>query len=483
MKHALYILLCGGLIAGPLPIARNPQTQAGVADPDSTTRAARSVSTRSNTVWPNQPLSLGDCLALAMDQSPILLKARQDIEEAHGVSLQHQSTYLPSLGVNGLFTRLDEGRIERVAFAPGEPAVAFQNNQTWNVQIQVVQPIYTGGRLRSAARSAKLTREAALALYQTTVSDVLLEIRTAYYDVLLASEQIAVQEASISLLEQELEDTRRRYEAGTVPRFNVLRAEVELANGKPRLIRARNALRLGKNRLASLLGFHIPETSNQDIPLEIVDSLEAEIYDIHLGAAIGRALEQRPELVALRTTQQLRHEEVRQARAGFFPQVSGVAGYGVQNRNFVRDLSPDLHGWSVGAQLSWELWDFGLTRGRVKAAAAREEKAQIEVEDHYRLVELEVREAHSNFVEAREVLESQLKVTEQGEEALRLAMARSDAGTGTQLDVLSAQTALTEARTTYSMALRDYSVALARLTRAIGEGVRVDDTLAKAETP
>ena len=57
---------------------------------------------------------------------------------------------------------------------------------------------------------------------------------------------------------------------------------------------------------------------------------------------------------------------------------------------------------------------------------------------------------------------------EEAEEALRLARARSEAGTGTQLDVLSAQTALTEARTTQIQALRDYSVARARLERAIG---------------
>lgn len=63
-----------------------------------------------------------------------------------------------------------------------------------------------------------------------------------YYAALLALEQIGVQEASVKLLERELLDNQRRFDAGSVPRFNVLRAEVELANAKPRLIRARNAL-------------------------------------------------------------------------------------------------------------------------------------------------------------------------------------------------------------------------------------------------
>jgi outer membrane protein TolC len=81
---------------------------------------------------------------------------------------------------------------------------------------------------------------------------------------------------------------------------------------------------------------------------------------------------------------------------------------------------------------------------------------------------LEVRTAFSNFREADEVLKSQEKVVEEGEEALRLAKARNEAGTATQLDVLSAQTALTEARTTQVQALHDYAVARARLERAVG---------------
>jgi outer membrane protein TolC len=79
-----------------------------------------------------------------------------------------------------------------------------------------------------------------------------------------------------------------------------------------------------------------------------------------------------------------------------------------------------------------------------------------------------VRTAYSDFLEAKEVLDSQTKVQEQAEEALREANARFDAGTGTQLDVLDAETSLTQARTTQVQALHDYATARARLERAIG---------------
>lgn len=459
-----FLLLAVALVAQPLS-----PTRADTAAPATSPSRPESASPP----WPTAPLTRDQSLDLALAWNPSLLKGRQDIEEAHGISLQQRSAYLPRLGANGAYNQIDENKIESVAFDPNAPAVAFANNQNWNANIIVSQPVFAGGRLRSAARSSRLTREAALANYQTLVANTLLEVRIAYDDALLAAEQITVQDASIRLLEQELANTRRRFDAGTVPRFNVLRAEVELANAKPRLIRARNALRIARNNLAVLLGFNVPRETPQDIPLFTADSLVITPVDVNLADSIGRALAQRPELAALRTGEKLRSEEVIQARADYYPQLSGNAGYGWQSRNFVRDITRDLNGWNVGAQLSWSIWDFGLTQGKVHAAKARQTRARIDTDDNARRIELEVRTAFSNLDEAREVLESQAKVIEQAEEAVRLSNARAEAGTGTQLDVLSSQTALTEARTTYSVALRDYNVAKARLDRATGEGVRL----------
>src|SRR5690606_1295157 len=152
----------------------------------------------------------------------------------------------------------------------------------------------------------------------------------------------------------------------------------------------------------TLLGFDTPSNVGQDLPIQIAGTLEAPPYEVDLADAIVRALNQRPVLEALRSTEKLRSEEVRQNRAAYIPQLSAIAGYGWQNRNFVRDLSQELHGWNLGAQLSWDIWDGNLTRGRVQSAKAREEKARIEVVDAARQVELEVRIAHSSFIEARE---------------------------------------------------------------------------------
>ena len=136
-------------------------------------------------------------------------------------------------------------------------------------------------------------------------------------------------------------------------------------------------------------------------------------------------------------------------------------------------MGRDLSGWFAGGQLTWSIFDGQLTRGKVMEAQARYERAQLDIDESARQIELEARTAHSNFIEAREVLDSQKMVQEQAQEALRLAEARLAAGSATQLDVLDAQTSLTQARTTQAQALHDCSVARARLQRALGEDMEI----------
>jgi outer membrane protein len=447
-------LLAGWLVAGLLAVAEGRAQTNG---------AAFSFSTNSPG-WVSQPLSLLNAMNVALQRNGQLQKARADLEASHGVVIQTRAIIMPHVQATGNYTRTDPNAIESF---PG----VNSPSQTWNGNLRVVQSIYEGGRVASAWRAARLTREQAVLQYQTAVDDVLLLVRVAYFDVLVAQQQITVNEASVNLLSRELEDQQRRFNAGTIPRFNVLRAEVAVANARPPLIQARNTYRVAKNNLSNLMGYNLPRDVWEDIPLNLTDHLEAPPYQIDLPRAISQAFEKRPELGVLRRTEQLQRENIINAKSGYKPSIQAFAGYGWRNSQFTNDIGNELNGWNVGAQLNWNIFDGMLTRGRVIEARALHEKAQADVDDTMRRIELEVRTAYSTFIEAKEVLQSQEKVQEQAEEALRLANARTDAGTGTQLDVLDAETALTQARTTQVQALHDYEVALARLERATGQNL------------
>jgi outer membrane protein len=416
-------------------------------------------------VWLTHPLTMTEALNLALQQNGSVLRGKSDLEAQYGLVVQTRAVAIPKLQATGDYQTTTE--TETYPFPNPPPA----QGQTWNASLQVVQAIYQGGQIRAALRSAKYTKEQALLNYQSVIADALLQTRIAYYDVLSAAEQIFVEEASVKLLTQQLDDQTRRYDAGTVPRFNVLQAQVELSNERPKLIQAHNAFRVAKNNLVNQLGEHIPTGVQEDVPLELADKLDADEYSIELTSAIAQALKGRTELLALRKQELIEKEAVNTAEGYYKPTISLSGGYGARNTAFDNDLSHDVKGWTGGAQMSWSLFDGMLTVGKVEQAKALYEGAKVDVENEARNIELEVRTDYSDFIEAREVLESQAKAVEEAVESLRLAVARSDAGTGTQLDSLSAQTSLTQARSTQVRALHDYDVARARLERAIGINV------------
>jgi outer membrane protein TolC len=365
---------------------------------------------------------------------------------------------------NGTYEYQQSRGIESFPNSPQQPG------HSWSTGVKIEQTVYDGGRSIAALRSANVTKKQSLAVYQTAVADTLLQVRLAYYNVLLAAQQIVVREASVNLLEKEREDQQHRLDAGTVPKFNVLRAEVAVANERPPLIQARNSYRIAKNNLANLLGYDLPRDVWEDIPLNLTDGFDTAPMEVNLPDVIQQALQKRTELEALRGTVDLQKLNVVDARSGYQPAISLFAGYDWASARFAPPLDTGHYfdGWSAGAQLKWNIFDGALTYGKVKQAKAEYAKAKTDLADQQRQIELGVRTAYSDLLQARETLDSQMKVQEEADESLREAKARADAGTSTQLDVLNAETALTQARTTQITAEHDYAAARASFERAIG---------------
>jgi outer membrane protein TolC len=417
--------------------------------------------------WLTQPLSLIGALNTALQQNAAILKGKNDLEASYGIVVQTRAIALPQVQATGRYT---DNEITTLQLPPLPAGFSYpEAHQDWNAGVQIVQSIYEGGRMTAAVRAARLTKEQALAQYQTVIADALLATRVAYYDVLLAAQQITVHEASVNLLQKEQEDQQRRLDAGTVPHFNVLRAGVAVANERPMLIQARNNYRISKNNLSNLLGYNLPRDIWEDIPLRLTDTLDAVPFEVNLPDAIQQALGRRTELTALRKAEELQQLGIVNAKSGYKPTVQVFAGYNWVNSQFSTDPGSTFDGWNAGAQMTWNIFDGLLTHGKVVQANALHEKSKTELADQSRQIELQVRTAYSDFIEAKEVLDSQQTVLAEADEALREAKARAEAGTGTQLDVLDAETSLTQARTTNVLALHDYATARAKLERAIGE--------------
>ena len=190
----------------------------------------------------------------------------------------------------------------------------------------------------------------------------------------------------------------------------------------------------------SLLGYNLPRDVWENLPLDLTDTFDTSPWDLILPDAIQQALSRRTELLSLRKQIDLEELNIVNAKSGYKPSVQVFAGYNWMNNSFSGDVGNELDGWNAGAQMTWSIFDGALTRGKVIQAKAQYKHAQTDLADQSRQIELAVRTAYSDFLEARETLESQQKVQEEADEALREANARAEAGNGTQLDVLDAQT-------------------------------------------
>jgi outer membrane protein TolC len=300
------------------------------------------------------------------------------------------------------------------------------------------------------------------------LDQLLATVKTQFYQVVVNRELIKVQEQSVHLLESQLKDQQNRFEAGTVPRFNVLQAEVALYNQLPLLITAQNNYRISMITLAKTLGLNFQPGRGENPPLEVVGEMPYNPRTISLVNAIELGKERRPFLKQARANVLNQLQQVRAAAGQYLPTITTNGGgewVSSPTNSSWHDISK---GWIATVQGSVPIWDSGAIAGQVIQQRALFSEAKITYDDDVRQVELEVQTAYSNLQQNQELIKSQEKNVELADEALRLAKARLDAGAGVQLDVLNAQVQLLTAQTTRLQALFGYNSSLAEFDRATG---------------
>ena len=342
-----------------------------------------------------------------------------------------------------------------------------QTDTAYAIRITGTQLIFNYSTFRSI-RGTFFQRDSAYFAFRNSVDQVIATVKTQFYQVILNRALITVQEEAVHLLESQLKDQQNRFEAGTVPRFNVLQAEVALSNQIPNLISARNAYRISQLTLAKTLGLDFDPLRGVGPPLEVVGELTYVPRDVPLTAAIELGKERRPFLKQARANVLNAIEQVHVALGGFLPNFTSSGGYEIFSSPLSTNWNDTSKGFVFGLTGNWALWDSGETYGRVKQQRALLSEAKITYDDDVRQVELEVQQAYSNLQQDRELIQSTEKTVEQAQEAERLAKARLDAGAGTQLDVLNSQVQLTTAQSTRLQALFGYNSALAEFDRVTG---------------
>ena len=415
-------------------------------------------------------LGIDDAVSTALQKNPEILAAIQQIRLTRGQMVQVRAALLPTLQVNPGYTVQSDTLAN-----PGFDFGLVNNNQAWNVAIQINQNIWSGWKNQANFSAARLANDSAFYSLRQTIDKVVADTKKLFYDVIFNRALIRVREESVAVLQSQLQDQQSRFEAGTVPRFNVLQAEVALANAIPPVIQARNALRISQFALVKQLGLDYPSDPAL-VPIDVLGQLDYDPIKIDLAKSVFTALTRNPSLKVQRQNILIGNEQLKAALSGFQPTLNATAGYQAFNVPTSSSLDDAVNGLFFGVTGSWNIFDGLATIGATQAARASLQQSMINYDNGARGIELDVQRAVSNLIEAQEVIDSQRANVVQATEALRLSRERLDAGAGTQLDVLNAQVSLLQAQTTELEGRFRYITALAEYNRVLSLDTVYADT-------
>lgn len=420
----------------------------------------------------SQPLllTLDNAIALALQQNRDILIAQQDRERADAQVGEARAGAFPQLSIAGSYTRNIRKPVlflpPHNPINPSDETVAFEigSSNAYVMGAQVSQALFNR-KLGTALAIAKTWRELTAQSYQATTQQVVREVKRSFYLILLMQKLVEANRQGLEVVRANYENVQAQYRNGMVAEYDLLRAEVQLANTEPLLITAENNCQLAVNALKNLLS----------IPLDQEVRVQGEFAFAGIGDGVKEearrnALLANPVILQLGLQESMLEKNILIEKAGYFPTLSMFGGYQWQaqdntyrfgNYNWAKMLN-------VGLNLSYPLFDGFRTRERVQQATIDRDKVRytrLKVEEG---LKIQIQSAELKMAEAEKRIRGQEKNIEQAQKAVHIAQTRFKSGVGTQLELLDAQVAMTRAQTNYAQAIYDYLMARADWQYAVG---------------
>lgn len=346
--------------------------------------------------------------------------------------------------------------------------IGKQIGNSHNNSVTATLPIFTGGELQGQIGQAKANYRSMLSAEEQAYNEMKETATTGYFNMLNATNMKALRQESVDRLQAHLDNVIAQYNVGIVARADVLRSEVELANAQQNYITASNQYDVAEATLNNIIGTPLGTT------LLLKDRLQYDPYENDMAYCLAYSEQHRPELKQAEYAIDSAEAALVVARSGHMPKVYANASnnWGGNGSDWPGD---DDENWSVGVTASMNVFDSGVTWSKIHAAQenlAKAKESQRQIKDN---VELEVRTDYLNLREAEKRITTTQVAVASAEEDYHIAVVRYQAGVGTNIDVMDAQEALTQAKTNYYQALYNYNTSKAALNTSMGVGVPVPE--------
>ena len=410
-----------------------------------------------------QRLTVSDVRQLALEFNRQYLSAREDVAIAQTDISRARGDAFPEINFNGNYNR--NFTIPKVFFIANGETMELQTGfkNSFGASVSVRQPIWHGGKVFTALKVAKMYKRYAEAIAGRVEAEVEYTAEQLFYASVLARAQLSVIQQAYESNSANLDVVEKQYSQGVVSEYEVLRARVEKQNLLPQLIAAEAEVELSEKRLKSFLGIELDEPTV--LVEEVTDTSMANVPS--LETLTDSALAVRPEIEQARELVSISEKAIRVARADYWPNLDAVGAYNWQSASDDFTLrGNESSSWTAGLTVSLPIFDGGKTRALVTQRKAENRQARLNLKQAEDNITLEVEEAYTALLQAKRALDVQGATIASAEEGLRIARVRYESGVGTQLEVLSAQTALTDARTAMAQALYGFRVARAGIRKA-----------------
>lgn len=403
-----------------------------------------------------QPIDLETALELAYRNSEELQIAILQVERTRAGLRAEQALLYPTADLNATL----ENSSNQNSFGGG----GSSNTTRLQGGLRADYDLGLSGERAARIRAAEEQVRLAELQFEQVQAELRLNTITDYYAIQEAIEQIRINQAFLDEAERNLADTELREEVGVGTRFDVLRAGVQVANARQTLTQARSQRQIAQRQLARRL--NIPPS----IDLTTAETVAvAGSWPLSLEESIVLAYQNRAELEQFLVERDFNDAQREAALAQLRPGLGLFAQYSAQTflTGPAQSTGSINDGYSIGAQLSWRLFDGGAARARAAQSDRDIQIDEFEFENARNTIRVQVEEAYYTLLANQANIDTANIAVEEAREALRLAGLRFEAGVGTQLDVLTATSELTQAEGNRLRAILDYNRALARLERAV----------------
>jgi outer membrane protein TolC len=424
----------------------------------------------------SETLSLDQAISIALENNHQVRAGEFEHQEMRWEVNKAKSMMLPKISLDVGYTRLDAGTVRRgnvftevgrelvEQFAPDQDPNDIRPgawDDMYSTSFSLTQPIYSGGReLANLSMSRALERSAYCSLLDTKGSTVL-QVKETYFQVQKSHELVRLMEETLSSTREHLQTAEKMQKVGLRSRTDVLRWEVKEADDEGTLLDAANNLSISSRLLEEVLGVHLPG----DIELVQMHDQPSE-PDITMEEAMEEALRRHPTLHSLDAQVDAGQAGVGVAWSEFKPQVNLVYNLSWETNNTLQLDS--FHYWSAGLTVKFPLFSsFGdwaeLQRSKAQLNRLKEMKegAKRSLETVVIQAYLEVKLSVKKWVAAK-------KGEEHATENLKSISKKYEVGFASNLDLIDAQVAYTQAGTNTINALYDHYTSIARLEKAMG---------------